>query len=256
MTQSVGIIGMGRLGCSLATSLRDVGRPVQERRRGDAQPLAAWLKPCSVVCLTVRDDELAPLVAELAAFPMVGKTVLIFSGATPLSVAKPLENVGAVIGKLHPLQTFAQRDRAPMPPDTHYAYEGEVAALVTPWVQAWGGRLHQLTGDQWARYHTAAVYAANFLPLMIRAGCQLLAPLAADRQDALDWLAPLIQNSVANALDGGQDLPFSGPAIRGDAAVVARQAELLEQLEPELADLYRLASQMVAAKSGHDVAGQ
>lgn len=253
MSQNAGLIGMGRLGCSLATSLRALAWTVHERRREDDMPLSQWIQPCDVLCLTVRDDELAPLVTQLAELPLTGKTVLLFSGATPLAVAAPLQKAGAVIGKLHPLQTFAQKDGAPMPPDTHYAYEGNVAELVRPWVEAWDGRLHHLVGDQWAVYHTAAVYAANFLPLLIRAGSDLLEPLATDRQDALDWLAPLIRNSVANALDGAVEAPFSGPAIRGDEGVLLRQAALLEGIDPALVPLYREASRRVAGKAGHRV---
>lgn len=253
MTVTVGIFGMGRLGSSLATSLRALGHPVAERRRDTVEPLATWTAPLAVICLTVRDDELAGVVAALAAEPLADKTVLLFSGATPLTLLAPLQAAGAVIGKLHPLQTFAQKDGAPMPADTHYAYEGEIAALVRPWVAAWSGQLHHLVGDQWARYHAAAVTAANFLPLLIRCGAELLAPLADDRGDALAWLKPLIQNSVANALDGDLDLPFSGPAVRGDVGVLERQGALLDDIHPEAAALYRLASRLVAARAGFRV---
>lgn len=253
MTVPVGIIGMGRLGSSLATSLRAVGHAVAERRRDTTTPLARWSASLSVICLTVRDDELAEQVAGLATVPLSGKIVLLFSGATPLALLAPLQRVGAVIGKLHPLQTFAQKDGAPMPAGTHYAYEGEIEALVRPWVAAWSGQLHHLVGDQWARYHAAAVTAANFLPLLIRCGAELLEPLAEDRADALDWLKPLIQNSVANALDGALDLPFSGPAVRGDVGVLQRQAALLDEIHPETAVLYRLTSRMVAARAGFAV---
>ncbi len=244
---------MGRLGSSLATSLRALGHRVAERRRDTSSSLAAWSASLSVICLTVRDDELAELVTVLATTPLAGKTVLLFSGATPLSLLTPLQAAGGVIGKLHPLQTFAQKDGAPMPAGTHYAYEGEIEALVRPWVAAWSGHLHHLVGDQWARYHAAAVTAANFLPLLIRCGAELLEPLADDRGDALDWLKPLIQNSVANALDGALDLPYSGPAVRGDVGVLQRQAALLDEIHPEAAALYRLAGRLVAARAGYAV---
>ncbi len=248
MKQTIGILGVGRLGGSLAASLRALGLAVRERRRDDVVTLEAWAVPCNCLIITVRDDQIAEAVDSLTNLDLTGKQVLMCSGAVPLSVLAPLAERGAVTGKLHPLQAFTEQGQVPVPRGTPWACEGPIQDLVAPWVEAWEGTLHALSGDDWAIYHAAAVTAANFLPLFIRAGARLLGPLAADRDDALAWLAPLVQTSVAAALDPKRDLPYSGPAVRGDQRVLDAQIALLKQHDPRLAELYRLASEAIAAE--------
>ncbi len=239
----IGVLGPGRFGKALARGLGFLGyQVVVKGREGGTQSLAGWVSGCQVLCLAVRDDQLIPLVPTLADTAIRGKTVLIHSGTTPLSILNPLAERGAVTGKFHPLQAFTHSTNGTIPQGTPFAAEGPITSIVEPWVKAWSGSLHHLEGDQWAVYHLAAVLAANFLPLFIRAGATLLEPLEQNRQDALDWLRPLVQTTVEAALDGNNPLPFSGPAIRGDLGTIEAQAQLLEQLHPELSSLYRQAT--------------
>lgn len=243
----VGILGLGRLGSSLECSLGALRHEVRVHRRGDI--LQDWLNACDVLCLSVRDDQIIGVVSELSVYDLGEKIALIHSGSVSLEVMRPLREAGAVVGKFHPLQAFTSMKAAPVPSGTPWAAEGPIDTLVRPWVDAWDGQLHFLTGDQWAVYHLAAVTAANFLPLFIRAGSNLLEPMSKDRQEALDWLAPLVRRSVEGALDAEKALPFSGPAVRGDRDVIAAQIELLEKLQPGMADLYRRASEEIGLKS-------
>jgi len=249
---TTGVLGLGRFGGSLARSLRDLGWPVDARGREQArQPLSDWARRCVIICIAVRDDQIADAVAELASLNLDfrGKTVMHHSGATPLAALHPLRDQGAAIAKFHPLQAFARADGAPIPAGTPFAVEGEPPAAVHDWARVWSCPIRELRGDDWRRYHLAAVVAANFLPLFIRAGGELLEPLAKDRADALEWLRPLVERSVAAALDSQIDLPFSGPAVRGDRKTLAAQAALLRELLPDLAPLYRDASSAIGARS-------
>ncbi len=241
----IGVLGLGRFGKALAASLHSLGLSLRLRDRQTSDPLSSWHRDCQVLCLAVRDDQLPQVIARLASLDNQGKTVLIHSGSWPLSGLKPLQETGARVGKFHPLQAFTGSQTA-IPPGTPWACEGPIEELVTPWVHAWGGRLHQLQGDQWLRYHLAAVMAANFLPLFIRAGAGLLQPMARDSSDALEWLAPLVKQSVAGALDANNPLPFSGPAIRGDQQTLAAHQAYLAAHHPELLSLYQQTSQAIA----------
>ncbi|CAM2065784.1 DUF2520 domain-containing protein [Sulfidibacter corallicola] len=242
----VGVWGIGRLGSSLVASLRALDLDVRERRRDGDRPLSRWVEDLSVVCLAVQDGALTEVVEALREVDVSGRTVLVLSGATALDVLAPLRKCGATVGKLHPLQTFTRVAYERIPPGTHFAIEGPIRELVAPWVEAWDGVLHELSGDDWKVYHLAAVVAANFLPLFIRAGAGFLRPLARDDQDALNWLEPLVSHSVAAALDGAKDLPYSGPAIRGDRQTLDAHERLLEGLRPEWLPIYRLASALIA----------
>lgn len=246
MSHKVGIIGMGRWGSSLAFGLKAFGCQVDGFARGDERTLHDFCRDLEVLCLCVRDDQLVSLVAHLSGSDLSGKTALIHSGTKPLAVAVPLEKAGARIGKFHPLQAFTQVREQAIPEHTHFAFEGDIEDLVAPWVSFWSGKLHHLVGDQWRDYHLAAVTAANFLPLLIRRGAAVLRPHADSDQDALDWLAPLVLQSVHGALNAGLQLPYSGPAVRGDEEVIEAHLSMLAE-QPLLAALYRTASTMIAA---------
>jgi len=246
---AVGILGMGRLGSALAQGLETIGCRVSPRSRGKRQQvLEEWLKPLEVICLSVRDDQIGRVVEGLADRSLAGKMVLIHAGAVPLQKLLPLRDAGASIGKFHPLMTFSDKTEGGIPKGTPFAFEGDgVADVVAPWVKAWQGQLFEVRGDQWHIYHLSAVLAANFLPLFIRTGAGLLEELTdGDRADALAWLAPLVRHSVEKALDPKENLPFSGPAIRGDREVLAVQEAILAKRNKPWADLYRLASDRIA----------
>lgn len=249
LCEIVGVLGMGRLGTAFANGLRAIGCEVHARYRDAAQQdLGSWLKPLDLICLSVRDDQIAGLVQTLARFNLMGKMVLIHAGTIPLETLNPLLQQGSRIGKFHPLMSFSDKKSGGIPEGTPFAIEGEgVEAVVRPWVEAWHGQLFHVRGAQWRTYHLAAVVAANFLPLFIRKGGELLEELTGgDQSEALAWLAPLIRHSVEKALNPNEDLPFSGPAIRGDGQVLAAQEAILAGTSQSWADLYRLASQQIA----------
>lgn len=245
----VGVIGQGRWGSALVGGLRSIQIDTdvwqrQDQTRLGAVGLKTWLDRRDVLCLAVRDDQLTALVSQLAEWPHSQRVIMHHAGAISLDVLQPLAEQGAVIGKLHPLQTFSSH-AAQVPSGTPFAIEGDISTLVIPWITAWHGQYHYLNGDQWATYHLAAVMAANFLPLLIREGAALLAPLCKDRDAALAWLAPLVQRSVDQALNAENPLPFSGPAARNDQHTMQQQIEFLRTTRPELAQLYQQASQCI-----------
>jgi predicted short-subunit dehydrogenase-like oxidoreductase (DUF2520 family) len=243
LNRTYGVLGLGRLGSSLAFSFKHHGAKVLTKyRQGD---FATWLQQVDVVCLCIRDDELPEFVATHRHLNFANKVVLCHSGVTPLTVLQPFAEQGAVIGKWHPLQSFTNNEPAIVPPHTHWAFEGEIEDLIAPWTIAWDGVLHHLSGKDWQVYHLAAVLAANYLPLLIRMGSSVLEPLARDRQDALDWLKPLIEQSVAAGLDGQNDLPFSGPAIRGDTETLNKHSAWLAEHQPEFQALFMQASELL-----------
>lgn len=257
--QPVGVLGLGRFGSALFKSLALVSDSVYAWRRCDDEnwhnaadsnkpttpDFSTWVEDCQVICICVQDDQIQNQVSRLEGMPLQGKTVLMHAGSLNLQILKPLEDKGAIIGKFHPLMAFSQKQQC-IPKGTPFAFEGAIEHLVRPWVNCWEGQLYPLTGDAWQVYHLAAVIASNFLPLFIRKGARLLTPLAnQSEQEALTWLAPLVKQSVANALDATNSLPFSGPAARNDGNVLAAQQVTLAQEGTTWANLYSLASKQI-----------
>lgn len=245
-SNNVGVLGVGRFGSALVNGLRAIGVVVQPRERQAHQPLHTWVALCDVICLCVRDDQLEHVVAELSRCDLNSKTVLMHAGTIALETMEPLASAGAVVGKFHPLMSFSEKNERGIPAGTPFAYEGDILPVISPWVDQWQAQHHHVVGEQWQVYHLAAVLSANFLPLFIRFGGNLLTELTGgDLHKALAWLAPLVQASVAKGLDGAITHPFSGPAVRGDGKVLARQAAALEKSDTDWRELYRLASKLI-----------
>lgn len=246
----VGVIGRGRFGSCLLAGLAP-DQPVSRERGEDvADPdgLAAWIEPLEVICLAVRDDQIGPLVRRLARLDLKGKGVLIHSGLKPLAALHSLRTAGAYLGKLHPLFSFSRPGGRVMPSGIPFAVEAdpELMPLLRTWIVSWRGALHPLTATQWTPYHLAAVMAANFLPVYIRAGAAILEPVAGDTKSALEWLQPLIEQTVRGALDHENELPYSGPAVRGDQETIADHLSFLDQHFRRYHDLYKDASSAIA----------
>lgn len=119
----IGIIGGGKVGSTLARHLstRLVGI-VGSSSEKTTQLATKYKVPCmthaelaakaDLVLLTVPDRQIAIVAKSLAAEaqqePAIGSTVYLHcSGSLDLSPLKPLQDIGAFVGSLHPLQSFA-----------------------------------------------------------------------------------------------------------------------------------------------------
>jgi len=258
MVGRIAIIGTGRLGVTLAMALHRQGveiAMVANRNAASVQQVAAQLGSCravdaseaaqaDLVFLTVPDDALAPLAAQLPWRP--GQAVVHCSGATEVAVLQPAADAGAVIGGFHPLQIFSDPSRAlELIAGSSVAIEGppelevqlqELAALL-------GMHPIHLPPGARALYHGGASYAASFLLSMLAEAVAAWRSFGVDEAQALQALLPLAQGTLAAAASKGLSAAVAGPVSRGDAGVIARHLAAFEALGPEHAALYREMTQ-------------
>ena len=167
-----------------------------------------------------------------AAAPLVGHT----SGATPLSA---LAHAGVEAFGLHPLQTVAH-------PDVRFEGVGAAVAGSTSDALAFAGGLAERIGmtpfeiddEGRAAYHAAASVASNFLVTLQAAAETIAAGAGLERSEARALLAPLVRQTVENIAELGPEEALTGPVARGDEATVASQRAAVEEVAPELLDLF------------------
>jgi predicted short-subunit dehydrogenase-like oxidoreductase (DUF2520 family) len=223
MESTIAIVGRGRLGPALAGALSAAGHSV-------AGPLGRGVavEGADVVLLCVPDGEIAAAARAIA--PRHGRLVGHCSGATGLDVLFPHEAFG-----LHPLMTVADGRAA-------FAGAGAAVAGTTPRAEATARRIAERLGmrpfavadEDRAAYHAAASIAANFLTTLEAAAERLAATAGVPRSA----LVPLVRAAVDNwAALGGRDA-LTGPIVRGDEAVVARQRAAIAERTPDLVDLF------------------
>lgn len=202
---SVALMGMGRLGRSMAALLPRVGVRALPWSRGQPVPEA------DVHWLTVRDAA----IPEVAALLPPDAVALHASGALgPEALGERAER-----GVLHPLMTFPGPEVAlPDLRGVGARVEGtpRATAAARALALALGMRPFALTGD--ARlYHAAACVASGHLAALFCEAAEVLARAGLPEPDARALLLPLALESVRRAADAGPGA-ITGPAARGDVA--------------------------------------
>lgn len=274
----VGFIGAGKVGTALASLLNArgarvaavCGRTLADSRRmagaAGLGPSAAHDRPSTlassnIVFLTVPDDAISPLCADIAAQEgwRPQQRVVHCSGALPSDLLQPARDAGALVASFHPLQTFASLQAALANiPGATFALEGDPKLVdeLDIFVALLGGQSIRLTAGQKTLYHAAAVIASNYTVTLAAEASALLVHegIAPDVKTALRYLLPLLKGTVDNLEALGLPDALTGPIARGDAGTVARHLQALQACAPDLAALYRTLARLtlpIAQDKGH-----
>ena len=268
------LVGAGRLGRTLARLWleREVFTPGKVCARtmtsaqsavdfiGSGQPSALDMDPFAVglALIAVPDDQLANAARWLADRAEILPDAVIFhcSGAHTCEVLEPLRTAGACVASVHPMHSFA--DPATSLETFHGSFcamEGDPEALEVLRLafEAIGGRPLEIHGASKLLYHAGGVFASNYLTVLIDAALRLLAEAGIDASTGRQLLAPLVRGAVDSALALGPGPALTGPVVRGDAQLVARQALAVEDHQADLGTLYRLLAHsalQLAAREG------
>lgn len=252
----VAVIGAGRAGTAVAVLLQRAGhRVVAVSGRGPTRDRAARFLPgvpvldpadaavdAELVVIAVPDDTIAPIVETMATADgfSAGQWVAHLSGATPLSALDPAREAGAGRLGVHPLQTF------PDPAGGIERIPGCVIAIAADDDQGWFvaerladdlmGMPFRLAEEHRALYHSAAVFASNYLVAATAVAEQLLS--AAGVPDPSAALPPLQRATVENIAAMGSAAALTGPAARGDVGTIRRNLEALSAEAPWAVEAY------------------
>lgn len=243
-TMRLGIVGGGRAAWAFGSTWRRIGWPLAGVwLRDESHSHIAELLETARVELTdlARDADLL-LVAvsdraihEVAdAIPETDAIVFHASGALP-----------SVRGgfSLHPLRALPAVGAPSDLADTLLVFEGEHRRTAKLIAVAVGARFAEVTTAQKPLYHAAAVFGSNYVAAMTEISEILLA--RAGVSGAREDIAALAHSAIENWHRHDDERRFTGPAARGDAAVIARHVEALKD-DPQLAQIYELLVREIA----------
>jgi len=184
--------------------------------------------------IAANDDAIASIVADTPPYPGIWAHT---SGSVPISV---FDGIKERYGSFYPLQTFSRNvavdfSRVPMFIEgSDASVRDELVALA----RRISSRVDLADSDRRKAFHLAAVFACNFANLMWLDADGLL------RRNGLtvNYLMPLLEVTLQKLASASPEEAMTGPARRGDLAVLRGQ---LAALPTELKETYSLLSQRI-----------
>lgn len=261
MKPSFAIVGCGRVGSVLTRYLTEIGyRPAgfASRSLASAQKLAAlarvdtasdvlWevTRGVDMVFITTPDDRIEPVCEKIASREGFDPDTVILhcSGSLPSTILSSAKKCQALIGSMHPLQSFSTAEYQTSPfQGIIIAVEGEKGAIemAEATAQALGGKCLQIDTGAKTLYHASAVVASNFLVTLMDLAFQLIERAGISREDAFTVLQPLVSGTLANIEKVGIPDALTGPIVRGDVETVKSHVREIGEKTAPLLDLYRI----------------
>lgn len=228
------VIGPGRVGRSLAGAAERAGISARLAGRDDALEVC---RQSEAALLCVPDGEIEAACDTIAAavppLRFVGHT----SGATTLDALAAARTAGAEVFSLHPLQTIPDGDTDLAGAPCAVAGSSETATKLAQRLGvALAMRPFEVPEERRAVYHAAAAMASNLLVALEESAADLLAETGVD-SPGRELLAPLVLRTAENWAERGPGA-LTGPIARGDAEIIERHLEALQELAPELIPVY------------------
>ena len=243
------LIGSGRLAWSLGPAMTEAGHSVLavwSRSRASAEALGRTLhapwetavenlpRHADLYVIAVSDSGVKDVASKL--YVPENALCVHTAGSLPMSLLAP---AAERYGVFYPMQTFSKERRVDFKdvPCFLEASSPEAMTRLRAFAGSLSSKVYELTGAGRSRLHVAAVFACNFAN-----HCYALADeLLKTTNLPFDLLVPLIDETAAKVHGLSPLTAQTGPAVRGDEAVMAMHRKALADF-PEALRLYKMMS--------------
>src|SRR3954463_2803412 len=225
----LGIIGNGRAAWAFASTWRRIGWPLTGiATRGE--PIEELAATSDLILVAVTDRAIVEVAESI---PETNAIIFHPSGALP-----------SLRGgfSLHPLKSLPPVGEPSDLEGTLLVFEGAHRDVAQQIASKSGARFAEIPASAKTRYHAGAVFGSNYVAALLDTADELIG-IDGARED----IAALARSAIDNWSAHTDARRFTGPAARGDDAVIARHLDAMRD-RPELAEIYRLlAARIVAA---------
>jgi predicted short-subunit dehydrogenase-like oxidoreductase (DUF2520 family) len=256
-TPRIAIVGPGRLGRAFTLELRQAGYTISEivsrntaASRRKACDLARKVEAhattvdnahldADLVWFCVPDREIAAVSRRLASVGVWKKKIGFHSsGALASNELKALRQRGAAVASVHPMMTFVSGS-IPSLKGVPFAVEGDATAVraARQIVKHLGGEAFTIRQQHKAAYHAWGAFASPLLIAALVTAEQLACKAGLSATQARKKMLPIVRQTIANYEALGPAGAFSGPIVRGDAAIVGKHLRVLRKV-PQARDVY------------------
>ncbi len=258
----IGFIGAGKVATAFGRYLHGHGvavsgyfdRHAEKIQRASAVTLSrafpdavTLASQSDIILITTRDDQIADACSSLSRQKKIAPHHLVghMSGAHSARILADAQRQGAAVFSLHPLQAFADEDKALAElPHTVFSLEGEAERLqpIRQILEQTGNRYFSISSENKSLYHLSACILSNYLVTLMDTGLAALGQSGIDPEQGFQAMRPLIEGTLSNIARMGTAKALTGPIIRGDAGTIRRHLQALKN--SGLADIESLYRQM------------
>jgi predicted short-subunit dehydrogenase-like oxidoreductase (DUF2520 family) len=212
------------------------------------------LMPADVFMLAVPDAELAAVAERLSRSHVLDDRTTVFhcSGAQSSALLGPCADQGAHIASVHPLFSFADPAEVVRDFHCHCSIEGDPGAvsMLSLAFDRIGAEVMQIPTESKLRYHAAAVIASNYLVTLTEQALLVIEAAGLTREQGRELLLPLMHQTLGNLDRLEPKDALTGPAARGDWALVEAQQNTLDEIDPRLGCFYMMLAKATAKLAG------
>lgn len=242
-----GIIGAGRVGCSLGIALKHKGfspMGVYSKSYSSSEFLSKALNVpgrndfltaielADVIFITVNDSDIRK-VSEYIAYEIPhelvkGKTFIHCSGVATSEELQALAEQDTVVASLHPLQTFPNKETGWVNFDNiYFSFEGDKRAIPTARqiVDGFDSRMIFLSKEDKALYHAAACILSNYTVTLANLASDIFDAIGIKKEEGIRAMMPLLKTTVDNIYKYGAIQAITGPISRGDTETVKKHLD-------------------------------
>jgi predicted short-subunit dehydrogenase-like oxidoreductase (DUF2520 family) len=253
---TLGFIGAGPVGTTFAVRLSEKGyvvTTVADMVRASAERFATMVPGCSIcatnqqvvdgaeiVFITTADDFIAKVCSELQW--RSGRAAVHCSGASTVQSLEAARQQGALVGSIHPCQTFSGIEQAiENLPGSTFGIEADepLKSTLTQMASALEGDVVYLTSEDKVLYHAAAVMACNYFTTLVKLATDLWTHFGKTSADGIKAYMPLLRGTLSSIEKVGFPKCLTGPIARGDVATIRRHTTALGKYAPEILPLYQ-----------------
>lgn len=254
---SIGFIGAGKVGISFGKFLAENQIPVigyASRSNESAEKAAVFTggqcfdsveelaAKADIIFITTPDTVISSVANELAGCKLrKGQIFLHMSGGLSSGILKPVKEKGCFTASLHPLQAFADINKAVVDlRSTFFSLEGDTEAIniAEQLLKQCGNPYAIIQAEKKPLYHSAACAASNYLVSALYFAQKLLDAAGISSEVGIEALIPLASSSIENVKRLGAADAITGPISRGDVNTVNLHMKAIKEHCPELLKLY------------------
>lgn len=250
----IGVIGAGRVGCSIAkyittctqhhtiTGFYDCNIQFSQQAADFCKTkafnsLTDLIMSSDTLFITVTDSQISAVWECIDKDLINNKIICHFSGSLSSDVFTDAPQYGAYCGSVHPVYAFSNR---------FDSYKGLNNALFTVqgdslFVQSISDLLAQLGNkvcvigkENKVLYHTALSMASNQLLGLLGTVVDILESCGFSNEQAYSALTPLMMDNLQTALQNNVEYALTGPIERGDVSTVKAHLNAVNSNEKEV----------------------